>query len=93
MHKTFAFDRDAGMRHSQKYEVAAILLALVGVVMFGFGIYPVVNPIQFGLDLGPGYLPASLFSLVGSIVVLWIALRLSRESQRIEAIEKSEAGS
>lgn len=61
---------------------AARAMALLGVLMFGFGIFPFANPIQFGFIFGQRYLPASLFSLVGSVPALWIALRLSREAQQ-----------
>ena len=70
------------------YEAVACALALLGVVMFGFGIFPCVNPIQWRFNFGPEYLPASVVSLVASILVMWIAWRLSREGQRLKQEEK-----
>jgi len=70
------------------YEAAAWVIALIGVVLFGFGIFPCVNPIQWDSNFGPDYLLASMISLVASIGVLWIAWRLSREGQRLKHEEK-----
>ena len=77
-------------RRSAFYETVACLMALGGVLMFGFGIFPCINPIQFRLDFGPAYLPASLFSLPASILIMWIAWRLSREAQNLKRGEEKK---
>ena len=79
------------MKRSTIYGLAALTLAFVGVSMFGFGIFPVVNPIQFEMTVGWGNRPASIFSFLASIVVLWIALRWSGEAQRLTQEEQSKA--
>ena len=73
---------------SALYEGVACIIALIGVLMFGFGIFPCVNPIQWRFNFGPEYLPASVISLVASILVLWLAWRFSREGQRLKQEEK-----
>src|ERR1051325_11519402 len=66
------------------YRFAARILVLVGLVMFGFGIFPCVNPIQFRLTFGPEYLGDSIISLVASILILWLAWRLSRYAHSLK---------
>jgi hypothetical protein len=51
------------MRWSILYEVAALLLALTGIVAFGFAVFPILNPTQCRFVFGPEYLPVSLFCL------------------------------
>jgi len=66
------------------YEVAACIVALIGAAMFGFGIFPFINTIQWRWNYGPAYMPASVFSLFASFIVMWIGWRLSRKGQRLK---------
>jgi predicted Co/Zn/Cd cation transporter (cation efflux family) len=78
------------MKRSSIYEIEALVLALVGVLMFGFGIFPFINSTQFGFAFGSGYRPASVFSVPASMVVMWIAWRLSQEAQRLKKEEDTK---
>src|SRR4051794_22368543 len=71
------------------YEGAAWVLALGGALMLGFGLFPCLNPIQWRVNLGPRYLPASLFSFAASFPIMWIAWRLSRQAQALQDEEQS----
>ncbi len=73
------------------YEILACVLAFVGILLFGFGIFPWINPLQFRLSLGSHYLLPSMFSLPASVVIMWIALRMSREGQHLKQGEKAKS--
>jgi hypothetical protein len=77
------------VKRSSVYESIASLLALLGAVLFGFGLCPVLNPIQFRMNLGPAFLPAMIFCLPASLMLMWIAFRLSRQAQRLKESEAS----
>jgi hypothetical protein len=49
----------------------------------------VVNPKQFELSLGWGYLPASVISLPTSFGVMAIALRLTRKAKQLKEQEQT----
>jgi hypothetical protein len=74
------------MKRSGVYESVASTLALGGVLMLGFGMFPCLNPMWFD----QGYLLASLFSFVSSFPILWIAWRLSRQAHAIRKEEQTE---
>jgi hypothetical protein len=76
------------MNRSTIYEVTGALLAFCGALVFGFGIYPHVNPMQFKLDLGPSYYAASLACIPTSLIMMAIGLLLSKQAQRIKRDEE-----
>lgn len=70
------------------YELAAVILALGGVLMFGLGLFLWKYPIQFRFISGWEYLVATLAILLGSIVIMRIAWRLSQEAQKLKEAGK-----
>jgi hypothetical protein len=78
------------MKRSSVYEAVATVLAFAGVLLFGFGAFPCLNPIQWKFNFGPDYLPASLFSLLGSLPIMWSAWRLSQQGQAIKKEEQAK---
>jgi hypothetical protein len=64
------------------YEVSGAILGCVGVVLFGFGLFPSINPIQWRHNIGDAYLIASRVSLVASVAAMSIGWWLSRTTQR-----------
>jgi len=63
-------------------EIAGVAIACGGVVLFGFGVFPLVNPIQWRLNVGDAYLTASRGSLAASLIAMSIGWRLSCLVQR-----------
>ena len=63
-------------------EVAGVAIACCGVLLFGFGVFPLVNPIQWRLNVGDAYLMASRGSLAASLIAMSIGWRLSCVAQR-----------
>jgi predicted Co/Zn/Cd cation transporter (cation efflux family) len=80
------------MKPSSKYESIAAVLALVGAVALVAVYYPILNPVQFGMDTGRDraplgrYIlgtPASLFILAAAWHFNRKAMRLKREEQDV----------
>src|SRR3954469_862230 len=69
------------MSRSTIYEAVAVSLGLCGAIVFGFGIFPHVNPVQFKLSFGPKYYAASIACITVSIVMMGSGLLLSLKAQ------------
>lgn len=69
------------MKQSAILEALAGLMAILGALMFVFGLFPRLNPIQWRLIFGPAYLTTSMASLVASIPVMALAWWLSQRSR------------
>jgi hypothetical protein len=78
------------MKRSTIYEIVARVLALGGTLLFGFAIFPLVNPTQWRLNFGADYLPAVVISLVVSVLIMWMAWRLSRKAQQLKQDEQTK---
>ena len=79
------------MKPSAKFESIASVIALVVVLVFGFDIFPILNPIQYGFIFGEQLIPVSLLCLPVSLFIMWKALRLTREAQRLKHAEEAGA--
>jgi hypothetical protein len=79
------------MRKSIRYEILAATAAMIGVVLFVFTYYPIINPIQYGLDNDRESAPLGRY-LLGtpiSILILSGAWYFNRKTQKLKRDERN----
>jgi hypothetical protein len=78
------------MKKSLPYEILAAVTAMVGAVFLVFTYYPIINPIQYGIDNHRETVPVSRF-ILGTPVSLLImsgAWYFNRRAQKLKRDEK-----
>jgi hypothetical protein len=74
---------------ASSYESLASCLAFAGVLVFGFAIFPLVNPVQWELNWGREYaVPAYVCAVLGPLT-MYLAWCLSRWAQSRQMKEKA----
>ncbi|HWY74569.1 MAG TPA: hypothetical protein VN281_03075 [Verrucomicrobiae bacterium] len=78
------------MKKSLLYEILAAVTAMVGVVLLVFTDYPIINPIQYGIDNHRETAPVSRFILgiPVSLVILSVAWYFNRRAQKLKRNEE-----
>ena len=78
------------MKKSVPYEILAAVTAMAGVVLLVFTYYPIINPIQYGIDNQRETAPATRFILGTpvSLLILSGAWYFNRKTQKLKRDEK-----
>jgi hypothetical protein len=62
---------------------SAIILALLALFLLGFGLFPILSPLGFAFSLGDDYYWLALLSFPVSLLVMWLACRISMWAHKL----------
>jgi hypothetical protein len=69
------------------YESVASALAFGGALVLGFGLFPLLNPIQWNLNWGKEYAVAAYLSASSGVLTMYLAWCLTRCVQKCKKEE------